>query len=424
MMGSSAAALAEQLDRQSTSPDAQRGGLVAQSDVATGGAISALTLRDFRNYPSLSLRPASVARPGAIVLTGPNGAGKTNILEALSFLSPGRGLRRARLGEVTRQHAPEARWAVHAELASSIGPVSIGTGLVPGAEADEGERRQVRINGEAASSANALAEYLDIVWLTPQMDRLFVEGLSTRRRFMDRLVFGLDGGHARRVAAYEKAMRERNRLLKQGGGDASWLGALESQMAEHGVAVAAARRDGLALVEAGMALAISGGESPFPRARLQARGPVETWLAEMPALAAEEKLRRLLQERRFIDRDAGAATEGPHRSDFAVWHCAKEQAAEHCSTGEQKALLIAITLANARLIRERKHFAPLLLLDEVSAHLDGLRRQALYQEILALGGQAWLTGTDAELFAGLAGLGEFYAVADGAVIPCAAPKRG
>ncbi len=419
-MGSSAAALAEQLDQQSTSL-----GSAARSDLLPGNAapgctISALTLRDFRNYPTLNLCPAA----RAVVLTGPNGAGKTNILEALSFLSPGRGLRRARLAEATRQHAPEARWAVHAELISNVGPISIGTGLMPDTDADAGERRQVRLNGEAVSSANALAEYLDIVWLTPQMDRLFVDGLSTRRRFMDRLVFGLDSGHARRVGAYEKAMRERNRLLKAGAADTGWLGALEGQMAEHGVAVAAARRDGLALVEAGMALSEASGAAAFPHARLEARGLVEAWLAEMPALAAEEKLRRLLQERRFIDRDAGAATEGPHRSDFAVWHSAKQQAAEHCSTGEQKALLIAITLANARLIRERKNFAPLLLLDEVSAHLDSQRRNALYDEILALGGQAWLTGTDAELFAGLADAGAFYAVAEGALAPCPAPKRG
>ncbi len=414
-MASSAARLAGELDRQNISQEA-----VAR-DLRPGAAVLGLTLQDFRNYTTLKL-PCTDA---PVVLTGPNGAGKTNILEALSFLSPGRGLRRAKLGEVTRQARQNSdtgsRWAMHAELSSCIGPVSVGTGLAEAAGDEDSERRHVRINGEAVSSANALAEYLDIVWLTPQMDRLFVDGLSTRRRFMDRLVYGLDGGHARRVGAYEKAMRERNKLLKAGGADASWLGALESQMAEHGVAVAAARRDGLALVEAGMALSEASGDGAFPRGRLAAKGIVEDWLAEMPALAAEEKLRRLLQERRFIDRDAGAATEGPHRSDFAVWHCAKDQAAAHCSTGEQKALLIAITLANARLIRERKGFAPLLLLDEVSAHLDAMRRAALYREILALGGQAWLTGTDLDLFKGLRERAEFFAVADGAVQPQAAP---
>ncbi|MBP6817943.1 MAG: DNA replication/repair protein RecF [Ferrovibrio sp.] len=410
-MASSAALLAGELDRQNISQAA------APRDLRSGAAVFGLMLQDFRNYATLKL--PSQGMP--VVLTGPNGAGKTNILEALSFLSPGRGLRRAKLGEVTRQTASGGRWAMHAELSSCIGPVSIGTGLVETAGDEDSERRHVRINGEAASSANALAEYLDIVWLTPQMDRLFVDGLSTRRRFMDRLVYGLDGGHARRVGAYEKAMRERNKLLKSGGADPSWLGALEGQMAEHGVAVAAARRDGLTLVEAGMALSEASGDGAFPRGRLAAKGIVEDWLAEMPALAAEEKLRRLLQERRFIDRDAGAATEGPHRSDFAVWHCAKDQAAAHCSTGEQKALLIAITLANARLIRERKGFAPLLLLDEVSAHLDATRRAALYGEILALGGQAWLTGTDLDLFKGLRERAEFFAVADGAVMPQAAP---
>lgn len=380
-----------------------------EGTAAGGTAVLSLNLRDFRNYTELHLR----LNGGPVVLTGPNGAGKTNILEALSFLSPGRGLRRARLSEVSRSEAGNACWVAQAELASTVGLVAIGTGLAEGGEEDGSERRVVRINGEAAPSANGLVEYLDVVWLTPQMDRLFVEGLSTRRRFMDRLVYGLDGGHARQVAAYEKAMRERNRLLKFGGADPAWLAALESQMAEHGVAVAAARRDGLARIEAGMALATG----PFPRARLAAQGPVETWLADMPALAAEEKLRALLAERRGIDREAGAATEGPHRSDMAVWHADKDQPAAQCSTGEQKALLIAITLANARLIRARRDMAPLMLLDEVSAHLDSRRRAALYEELLALGGQVWLTGTDEDLFAGLAGRAEFFTVTDGVVTP-------
>jgi DNA replication and repair protein RecF len=188
-----------------------------------GAAVLSLRLRDFRNYAELHLR----LNGGPVVLTGPNGAGKTNILEALSFLSPGRGLRRAKLSEVSRSDCHTAGWVAQADLASCVGPVAIGTGLADaGGEDESTERRVVRINGEAASSANGLVEYLDVVWLTPQMDRLFVEGLSTRRRFMDRLVYGLDGGHARQVAAYEKAMRERNRLLKHGNTDAAWLAAL------------------------------------------------------------------------------------------------------------------------------------------------------------------------------------------------------
>ncbi|PJI39157.1 DNA replication/repair protein RecF [Ferrovibrio sp.] len=386
----------------------------AYEGVTAGGtAVLSLRLRDFRNYADLHLRLSG----GPVVLTGPNGAGKTNILEALSFLSPGRGLRRAKLSDVSRSDCTGAGWVAHADLASCVGPVSVGTGLAEAGEDDGAERRVVRINGEAASSANGLVEYLDVAWLTPQMDRLFVEGLSTRRRFMDRLVYGLDGGHARQVAAYEKAMRERNRLLKNAssvsGADAVWLAALESQMAEHGVAVAAARRDGLARIEAGMALA----SGPFPKARLAAQGTVETWLTEMPALAVEERVRKLLAEKRGIDRDAGAATEGPHRSDMAVWHADKDQPAAQCSTGEQKALLIAITLANARLIRARRGIAPLMLLDEVSAHLDVTRRTALYEELLSLGGQVWLTGTDEDLFAGLAGQAEFFTVSDGVVTP-------
>lgn len=381
----------------------------AYEGVTAGGtAVLSLRLRDFRNYADLHLRLTG----GPVVLTGPNGAGKTNILEALSFLSPGRGLRRAKLSDVSRSEGKTC-WVAQADLTSCVGPVAIGTGLAETNDDEGAERRVVRINGEAASSANGLVEYLDVAWLTPQMDRLFVEGLSTRRRFMDRLVYGLDGGHARQVAAYEKAMRERNRLLKNGSADASWLAALESQMAEHGVAVAAARREGLARIEAGMALAAG----VFPTARLAAQGTVEAWLTEMPALAAEERLRKLLAEKRGIDREAGAATEGPHRSDMAVWHADKDQPAAQCSTGEQKALLIAITLANARLIRARRNIAPLMLLDEVSAHLDSRRRAALYEELLALGGQVWLTGTDEDLFAGLAGHAEFFTVSDGVVTP-------
>jgi DNA replication and repair protein RecF len=379
-------------------------------NAAQGGtAVLSLSLRDFRNYTELHLRLSGAP----VVLTGPNGAGKTNILEALSFLSPGRGLRRAKLSEVNR-HAGQSCWAAHAEVASVVGPVSIGTGLAETPAGEEGsERRVVRINGEPAASANGLTEYLDVVWLTPQMDRLFVDGVSTRRRFMDRLVYGLDSGHARQLAAYERAMRERNRLLKAGGADPAWLSALEGQMAEHGVAVAAARRDGLARIETGMTLATG----PFPRARLAAQGVIEAWLEDMPALAAEEKFRSLLAAKRGIDREAGAATDGPHRSDLMVWHAEKAQAAEHCSTGEQKALLIAITLANARLIRARRQKAPLMLMDEVSAHLDARRRTALYEELLALGGQAWLTGTDEGLFDDLAGRAEFFTVVDGVVTP-------
>lgn len=374
-----------------------------------GTAVLALGLREFRNYGELQLRLSGAP----VVLTGANGAGKTNILEALSFLCPGRGLRRARLSDVTR-HGAGTCWAVNAQVSCAIGPVALGTGLADAQDEGEGsERRVVRINGETAASANGLSEYLDLVWLTPQMDRLFVDGVSTRRRFMDRLVYGLDNGHARQVSAYERAMRERNRLLKLGSADPAWLAALESQMAEHGIAVAAARRDGLLRIEAGMALAAGA----FPAARLEARGQLESWLADMPALAAEEKFRALLASRRGIDREAGAAVDGPHRSDMAVWHAGKGQAAEQCSTGEQKALLIAITLANARLIRVRRQVAPLMLLDEVSAHLDAGRRDALYEEVLALGGQVWLTGTDESLFAGLAGHAEFFAVADGTVVP-------
>jgi len=361
-----------------------------------------LDLTEFRNYAALRLELDG--RP--VVLTGPNGAGKTNLLEAVSFLSPGRGLRRARLGEAGRQGATR-RWAVAARVSGPAGAVDLGTGL---AEGEEGERRIVHVDGQPASGPVALGLHMAVAWLTPQMDRLFVEGASARRRFLDRLVYGFDPDHARRVAAFERAMRDRNRLLALGG-EARWLTAQEETMAEQAVAVAAARRDGIQRLQA--ALARNAG--PFPRADIAVSGLVETWLDDQPAVAVEDRYRALLAGQRPVDAAAGMALEGPHRADFVVRHAAKDQPAGLCSTGEQKALLIAIVLANARLTAARRGSAPILLLDEVAAHLDRARREALFDELLALGGQAWLTGTDAELFRPLLERAEFFAVRDGTV---------
>ena len=368
-------------------------------------SVARIDLAEFRNYTALRLELAG--RP--VVLTGPNGAGKTNLLEALSFLSPGRGLRRARLGEVTRQGAPSRAWAVAVRLATSTGSVDLGTGLGAGNE-DEGERRLVRVDGQPASGPAVLTDHLCLAWLTPQMDRLFIESAGGRRRFLDRLVYGFDPDHARRVAAFERAMRDRNRLLERGG-DGEWLAAQEETMAEHAVAVAAARRDGVARL--GAALRQSAG--PFPRADIAVDGLLETWLDEMPASAVEDRYRAALAAGRPRDAAAGLTLEGPHRADFLVRHAAKDQAAEFCSTGEQKALLIAIVLANARLVAARRGIAPILLLDEVVAHLDQARRAALFDEICTLGAQAWLTGTDAALFAELRDRAEFFTVRDGTV---------
>jgi DNA replication and repair protein RecF len=370
-------------------------------------AVRRLVLSDFRCYPRLVVEAA--ARPQ--VLTGPNGAGKTNLLEALSFLSPGRGLRQARLGEVTRRGA-EGGWAVAASLERGAGQVEIGTGLAPGTGGATGgaaERRVVKLDGETARGAAALSAHVNVLWLTPQMDRLFVDGPRGRRRFLDRLVFGFDADHARRVAAYEHAMRERTRLLREAGADADWIGALEGSMAEHGVAVAAARRAAVAWLKQGLA----SGLGPFPGAEVDVAGALEGWLDEMPALEAEERFSQRLAEARARDGAAGSAGEGPHRSDLEVRHAASGMPAAQCSTGEQKALLIAIVLANARLQAAQRGCAPLLLLDEVAAHLDRARRQALFEEIRATRAQAWLTGTDRALFEGLEGWAEYTAVGDG-----------
>lgn len=366
-------------------------------------AVTRLTLTQFRCYAHARLE--ADARP--VVLTGPNGAGKTNLLEAISFLAPGRGLRRARLSEVERLQAPAgSAWAVAAELDTPAGPVTIGTGRDTGEAGTE--RRLVRIDGRPVRSQVALAEHVAMVWLTPQMDRLFLEGASGRRRFLDRLVFGFDPAHAGRLSRYEQALRERARLLREGRNDAAWLAALEDGMATSGVAVAAARRE----VVARLSRACRHTVGPFPQADLAVVGTLESWLADRPALEAEEGFRRQLAASRRQDAETGGAALGPHRSDLAVRHVAKDMPAALCSTGEQKALLIAIVLANARLMAAERGTPPLLLLDEVVAHLDAHRRSALFAEVLALGAQTWLTGTDEALFADLGGQARFYRVAD------------
>jgi DNA replication and repair protein RecF len=383
-------------------------------------AVVRLDVTDFRSYAQARIE--TDGRP--LVLTGPNGAGKTNLLEALSFLAPGRGLRRARLGEIDRRPAPLAApsgaWAVAARLMTPAGAVMIGTGRDGNAE---GDRRLVRIDGQSVKGQTALAEHLNLVWLTPQMDRLFQEGAAPRRRFLDRLVFGYDPGHAARLSAYEQALRERAKLLRQGGADPAWLAVLEDRMAREGVAVAASRRDIVQRLDRASAESDTGDVFPVPHLALV--GAAEGWLADMPALAAEDRLRAELAQSRRIDAESGGAVVGPHRADLAVTHAGKAVAAEQCSTGEQKALLVAIVLAHARLQAGLRGVAPVLLLDEVAAHLDSLRRGALFEHILALGSQAWLTGTDAILFAEFGAKAHFFTVIDGMIETSSiAPGRG
>jgi len=339
--------------------------------------LSRLVLTDFRNHADLALATG----PGFVVLTGDNGAGKTNILEAVSLLAPGRGLRRAPLGEMARQAGPGGFG-----VAATLGDDTV---IATGAQPPAVERRVVRVNG-AATAATALAEWLTVLWLTPAMDRLFAAAASERRRFLDRLTLALAPAHAVHSNRYEAAMRARNRLLAEDRpADPEWIGALEAQMAEHGAAIDAARRDTVTALAARLADAPEG---PFARAGLALEG----WGDTGGTLAAD------LAAGRGRDAAAGRALAGPHRSDLAVTHLGKAQPAALCSTGEQKALLLGLILAHADLVAERTGRAPLLLLDEVAAHLDPARRAALFER-LAGKGQIWMTGTEPALFAEVGG---------------------
>ena len=340
--------------------------------------LSRLRLTDFRNHAGLVLAPG----PGFVVLTGENGAGKTNVLEAVSLLAPGRGLRRAALSDMQRQGGPGG-FGIAATLAATAGEVGIATGTLAAAP----ERRQVRIQG-APATANTLAEWLTVLWLTPAMDRLFVEPAGERRRFLDRLTLALEPGHAHHAARYDAAMRARNRLLSADEpADPEWLTALETQMADHGGAIESARRTAVALLDERLAAIPSG---PFARPALTLEG----WSGDAGRLLAD------LRQNRARDAAAGRALAGPHRADLAVTHCDKGQAAALASTGEQKALLLGIVLAHAELVAQRTGHAPVLLLDEVAAHLDPVRRGALFER-LAGHGQVWMTGTEPALFAAI-----------------------
>lgn len=371
--------------------------------------VDRVMLNNFRSYENMELDVGA----NSVVLTGANGAGKTNLLEALSFLSPGRGLRGAKLSDVNRIGS-SAPWAVAGRVMTPEGLRQLGSGLIPRHELStetSSDRRVGRLDGDNLSSPAAFGDILQVAWLTPQMDRLFIDGASGRRRLLDRLVAAYHPTHTREVNAYDKVMRERGRLLSDGGADPVWLSSLEQSMAEHGVAVAAARLDAIHK----LSQAIMESQSAFPSAVLSVGGELEQDLINRPAVDVEGAFCERLLGTRGYDAKAGRTSIGPHKTDLLVRHAEKNMPAELCSTGEQKALLIGITLASARLSATQFGAPPLLLLDEVAAHLDEKRRAFLFEELGDIGSQVWLTGTDKSLFSEMENRARFFRFKDGKI---------
>ncbi|MDB5651112.1 MAG: recF [Hyphomicrobiales bacterium] len=354
-----------------------------------------LVLSDFRSYASLDLE----IEGDLIVLTGENGAGKTNILEALSLLTPGRGLRRADLADCAREDG-SGGWAVSVEVDDDDMRVQLGTGVEP-AESGLQQTRKCRIDRTPVGSARAFSDYVRVVWLTPAMDGLFTGPAGERRRFLDRLVLAVDADHAPRVNALERALRNRNRLLEDQTSDTNWLDATEREIAELGVAVAAARSETVSRL-ASLVAAERDDASPFPWAELALAGALEAMIPDHPALEVEERYRAILRANRGRDAAAGRTLIGPQASDLVVRHGPKNADAARSSTGEQKALLVGLVLAHARLVASMSGMAPFVLLDEIAAHFDPVRRAALYDGLARLGAQVWMTGADPAAFADIA----------------------
>ena len=362
-----------------------------------------LMLRDFRSYAALDLRIGG----RLVVLCGENGAGKTNLLEALSLLAPGRGLRRAELAECARCGGGGG-FALSIEVEEDGALRQLGSAWSP-ADANGAAERKNRIDRAPVSSSRAFSDHVRVIWLTPAMDSLFAGPAGERRRFLDRFVLAIDPGHGARVSAFERALRQRNRLLDEDRVNAAWLDAIEREAAELGVAIAAARLDCVSRLEALIA-ADRDDASPFPWARLALDGEIEALAASGPALDAEDRYRALLRDNRGRDAAAGRTLVGPHVGDLAVRHGPKDAPAASASTGEQKALLVGLALAHARLVADMSGIVPIALLDEIAAHFDPRRRAALFDALSRLGGQVFLTGADPAAFAGLAGRAETFEV--------------
>jgi DNA replication and repair protein RecF len=376
----------------------------------TAAFIRRLTLSNFRSYHAAQVR---LDRPGPIVLTGANGAGKTNLIEAISLLAPGRGLRRATIEELAFSEGDGA-WAISAEIEGMLGLATLGTGIDPPAGEESTPTRKCRIDRESVGSATAFADHLRVVWLTPAMDPLFNGPASERRRFLDRLVLAVDAQHSSRVAALERSLRSRNRLLEDPSGDSHWLDAVEHETAEVAVAVAAGRAETAKRLSAALEASRDNARE-FPQAQIALQGWMEQLLPDHSAIEVEDRYRALLKDSRIRDAAAGRTLEGPHLSDLVVTHASKNIPAADASTGEQKALLIRLVLAHAGLIKQMTGFAPLLLLDEVIAHLDPSRRAALYDALSLLGAQVWMTGADPAAFGDVVGRAQVFLVRSGVV---------
>jgi DNA replication and repair protein RecF len=374
----------------------------------TSSRIHRLTLTHFRNYRAASLQ----TRGDMVVLVGPNGAGKTNCIEAISFLSPGRGLRRATLEDVADNQG-DGSWAVSAEVEGALGLATLGTGIDPPSSEEAAASRRCRIDREPVNSATAFGDHLRIVWLTPAMDGLFMGAASERRRFFDRLVLAIDSQHSSRVSALERSLRSRNRLLEVRNYDDHWCDAIERETAELAVAVAAMR--GQTITRLAAMLRARGQASVFPSAAIMLDGWMENALIHEPATSVEDRYREILRTSRARDAAAGRTLDGPHLTDLQAIYAPKNMPARDASTGEQKALLIGLVLAHANLVAEMTGITPLLLLDEVIAHLDPDRRIALFDELAKLGAQVWMTGADPAAFADVGASGEIFDVDSGRI---------
>jgi DNA replication and repair protein RecF len=371
-------------------------------------SIRRLNLHNFRNYHAAALE----ADAPTIVLVGPNGAGKTNLVEAISFLAPGRGLRRATLNEVAFSEG-DGSWAVAAEIEGALGLATLGTGIERPADDDGAIQRRCRVDREPVPSAAAFADHLRVVWLVPAMDTLFAGAPSERRRFLDRLALAVDAEHTSRVNALERSLRSRNRLLEDARTDSHWLDAVEHETAELAVAVAGLRVETIRRLVGVLA---KRKDSPFPPVEIAIDGWLETLVPQNPAGEIEERYRAVLRDNRSRDAAAGRTLDGPHLTDLKVVYAAKSIPAAEASTGEQKALLIGLVLAHAGLLREMTGAVPVLLLDEVLAHLDPARRVALYGELTELGAQAWMTGADLAVFREVQSPAEIVEVRSGTLV--------